>query len=354
MFMLFKNNMSHTWQVNMIQLILLLVLLVDWFSFVVLILLGTVLAFLAYYLTTSYTNFSFFNEGGRAFLYCVTVYAVFSKKRQKVEDEKLQLMQALAATIAHELRTPLQTINSSISGLKDYLPSLMESYQLAKHHELPVSYISPMHYQSLLKTCEYVESETDSAFTFINMLLMNVNQSRINTLDFKAISVEQCIANTLRRYPFDGDEAKFVFWQEGNDFLFKGNDVLFTHVLFNLFKNALYYIKAAGKGEIHIRTELGAHYNVLNFKDTGKGISPKVLPHIFNRFYTRTLHGTGVGLAFCKMAIDSFNGKIVCHSQEGKYTEFKIYFPHLSELLSQQSTEKKVVKSLSEEYNRSY
>ena len=67
------------------------------------------------------------------------------------------------------------------------------------------------------------------------------------------------------------------------------------------------------------------------FKDTGTGISGRDLPYIFDRFYSKTRHGTGIGLAFCQMAVELCNGEIKCNSKEGEYTEFVITMPKLKE-----------------------
>jgi signal transduction histidine kinase len=108
-----------------------------------------------------------------------------------------------------------------------------------------------------------------------------------------------------------------------------GDDILFTHVLFNLLKNALYYIRAASKGEISIWCEQNEKFNILHFKDTGLGMDKEVLEHIFERFFTRTRHGSGVGLAFCKLVMQSFGGDIICDSVKGEYTDFTLSFPKI-------------------------
>lgn len=327
-FMTLKNHMSSTWQLNMVQLVLFLVLLVDWISFIVLIFIGFFIGYLAYYLSTAPPIIPIYHGGFLGFAFSIFIFALFARGKQKIEDEKLDVMKSLAATIAHELRTPLRTINSSSSGIKDFLPKLIQGYQLAKEQQLPVPYISPLHFEALLSACEHIESETESAFTMINMLLVNVNQSRINRQDFKVCSAQQCLTKAIHNYPFDGDEAKLIHWNDDQDFLFLGNPLLFTHIVFNLLKNSLYYVKAAHKGEIYIWLEKARDYHVIHFKDTGQGISADTLPHIFERFFTRTLHGAGIGLAFCKMVMESFDGKITCESKSGEYTEFRLYFPN--------------------------
>lgn len=330
-YMTFKNNFSPEWRVYTVQLIFFLALLVDWISLIVLIPIGFLIAFGMYLLTTA-DPISLFNQNFSfiALSFSILLLALFSRNNQVIEREKLQTMKSLSANIAHELRTPLRTINSSVSGIKEYLPILLKAYQTAKTDKIDIPYISPMHFEALLTACDNIESESKSAFTIIDMMLTNVSQSQISTAKFRFFSIHEIISETIKRYPFDYGEAEIVHWGQENDFMFRGDDLLMTHVLFNLFKNALYYIKAAGKGQIYIWTEKTKRHE-LHFKDTGQGISPKILPNIFDRFYSKTLHGSGIGLAFCKMVMQSFKGDIKCFSEEGKFTEFVLYFPKRDE-----------------------
>ena len=136
-----------------------------------------------------------------------------------------------------------------------------------------------------------------------------------------------CLNEALQRYVFQGSERDLVFCDIDNDFYFVGDKILVVHVLFNLFKNALYYIASAQKGKIYIRLEKRENKNLLYFKDTGKGIAKDVLPYIFDRFYSKTEGGVGIGLSFCKMAMEWMGGDIICRSIENEYTEFVLHFP---------------------------
>ncbi|MBA8667975.1 HAMP domain-containing histidine kinase [Holosporaceae bacterium 'Namur'] len=51
------------------------------------------------------------------------------------------------------------------------------------------------------------------------------------------------------------------------------------------------------------------------------------LPYIFDKFYSKSKSGTGIGLAFCKMIMQDMGGYIECKSRVGKYTEFILTFP---------------------------
>jgi two-component system CAI-1 autoinducer sensor kinase/phosphatase CqsS len=102
--------------------------------------------------------------------------------------------------------------------------------------------------------------------------------------------------------------------------------------VFNLLKNALRHIAKAGKGEIFIRLEARPEGGRLVFKDTGPGIPPQVLPHIFTRFYSWSFghddgSGAGIGLAYCRSAMQAFGGNIVCRSTLGEFSEFVLTFP---------------------------
>ncbi|MBL8479946.1 MAG: sensor histidine kinase, partial [Sterolibacteriaceae bacterium] len=88
----------------------------------------------------------------------------------------------------------------------------------------------------------------------------------------------------------------------------------------------------AGKGEVSIRLDASPSGNRLTVRDTGDGIPPDMLPHIFRRFYTSTGHddsvlGAGIGLAFCRDVMTSFGGTIECTSVHGDFTEFVLSFP---------------------------
>lgn len=259
----------------------------------------------------------------------ITQHKETLEKLRKTED-RLEGMTTISSTLAHELRTPLRTIISAANGIKKYLPQLVEVYDIAKKANLPLPAINPRHAGMLVTACENIESEAQASFTVINILLTNLKASSSKGLKIenpKTCSIKESVNEALRRYPFDIDEEALVKWGDNQDFEFKSDPSLITHVMFNLLKNALYQIKAINKGHIEIWTELGQDYNSLHFKDTAKGIPAEDVPHIFDRFFTKTYHGAGIGLAFCKIAMESVGGKIECRSKEGEFAEFILYFP---------------------------
>jgi len=110
-------------------------------------------------------------------------------------------------------------------------------------------------------------------------------------------------------------------------------------IISNVMSNAVKFTPKGGT--ISVSLNLIDHSLEILFKDTGIGIPKNKLPRIFERFYqvdgshTREYEGTGIGLALTKELVDLHKGQISIDSEEGKWTEVKIYFPlgkdHLSE-----------------------
>lgn len=260
----------------------------------------------------------------------ITEFKNTQLKLQEAE-ERLAGIRALSASIAHELRTPLTAIQFTISGTKDYLPTLVKAYNMVRECDLDIEPIQSENLQILSEVFDNIESEVRYSETIINMILMNVKPQKMSIGNFSVCLISECVKEALRRYPFKPHEKALVIWDDANDFSFYGDKILMIHVLFNLLKNALYYIQAAKKGKINIWCEKKENNHILYFKDTGQGIPSKVLPKLFEKFYTTTYHGTGLGLAFCKMVMAGFSGDIKCVSEYGQFTQFEIIFPEYKE-----------------------
>ncbi|MBX9697580.1 MAG: PAS domain-containing sensor histidine kinase [Alphaproteobacteria bacterium] len=248
-------------------------------------------------------------------------------ERQKAEERVREMLKMQAGAIAHEMRTPLASLSGIGLFLKKIIPSLVKDHNKLTSDQRQ-DHFSEKRLSQIIKSPEMIVKVTRQAFSFIDIMLMSLREDFRDAAN-EDCSIKKCIEEALTEYPFGGDDRSIVKTQFDRDFEFKGNSLLIKHVFFNLLKNSVYYVKAANKGDIIIKTTIVKGVNTLSFKDTGTGIASDILPHIFDKFYSRTKYGTGIGLAFCKSVMTSLGGDIICTSLYGVYTEFILTFPPL-------------------------
>lgn len=114
--------------------VFLLVLLVDLLSLSIVLILGFSLALVSYYL---YSPQMYFGEEHiqmtLVIIFTIIAGSTLNYKTAMLQQQKLAGMAAAAGMIAHELRSPLLGIKSGAQALVQYLPRLIEGYQLAKN-----------------------------------------------------------------------------------------------------------------------------------------------------------------------------------------------------------------------------
>lgn len=137
----------------------------------------------------------------------------------------------------------------------------------------------------------------------------------------------------------------FVIGSSGSDATKSGDKVVrplyYTHVdpermrevITNLFDNAVKYTPS---GKISVGLTGNNEVVQLYIRDTGAGIPPEDVPHLFQKFYrvdnssTRTIGGTGLGLFICRKIVELYSGRIWVESELGKGSTFYINLPRLT------------------------
>lgn len=269
----------------------------------------------------------------------IRIYQQVMLKTTMDHAEKMQVMQSISSNIAHEMRTPLSGIRASVSGVEEYLPELTRAYQYCQKH-FPDDFppIREDHLKGLNSTLSRITLMIDQANTVIDMLLMNLRETSLDENQMNVCSAAECIEQAIDRYPFKTGEFEKVELEIKDDFKFLGIESLFIYVIFNLIKNSLHSIRSAQKGRIYITLETGRlidplnpleKFNVIYFRDTGKGVQAEIIDKIFDSFFTTKEGGTGAGLAYCRRTIQSFGGRIKCESVPEEYCEFIISLPEM-------------------------
>ena len=219
-----------------------------------------------------------------------------------------QLRKRLTADVAHELRTPLATLQSHMEAMIEGIWKADKPRLESCHEEIMrigrliggLEKLAKYENESLL----IVKSSFDMT-ELITRLLQNFESSFVA----KDIDVE-----------FSGEEVMIVADKDR-----------ISQVIVNLLANALKYTPQGGRIQIGVNSE---DENVLiSLKDNGIGVAQEDLPYIFERFYradeSRNKHtgGLGLGLTIAKAIVDAHKGKITVKSQFNVGTEFVVSLP---------------------------
>lgn len=331
-YMLLRNDLSLVWSMSTMAALFLLVLVVyDWLMVLLIALTGFVLAWLYYMAVTGEPALT---EGylGQLPIYLFVLIAgnIFNYTANMVKEEKMKAYAAMGRTIAHELRTPLLGIKSAASALDTYLPRVLENSEAVPGGEHAGKGISRKKLDALRESPSIIIDEVNYANTVIDMMLFSAGQGSIDRERFSWHSARETIESALQRYPFRStNEKRLLHKGDMVDFDYYGPQLLVIHVLFNLLKNALQSVQSSGYGTVTVIAEAGDRTNTITVRDTGPGIAPEAIPGIFEQFSSLKSpdQGTGIGLSFCKLVMESMGGYIRCDSTPGQYTEFTLHFP---------------------------
>jgi signal transduction histidine kinase len=226
--------------------------------------------------------------------------AVVSDAVRDTLKRKLEGMNEVSRMVAHDLRNPLTGIKNTTYLIKSRYGQKMEADG-----------------KDMLQTI-------DECITYSDKVIQNL-------LDYSSeIKLKKLIVSS--KSLVDKVLAKFVLPRnvnlinEANDEILLNVDTdKIERVFTNLIANALDAMPDGGT--IKITSRIVKDSIVLDFSDTGKGMSKQVLDKLWTPFFTTKAKGLGIGLSICKRIIDAHQGKIEVQSVEGKGTRFSVFLP---------------------------
>lgn len=223
-------------------------------------------------------------------------------------EKQEALRKRLTGDVAHELRTPLATLQSHMEAMIDGIWEA-DAERLKSCHEEIVR-ISKL-VGDLEKLTRY---ESDK-------LVLNKEYFDVSELAKRLIqNFESEFLNKGLKIEFEGT---------GND-IYADKDKI-TQVIVNLLSNALKYTPAGGVARVNINSSSEAVRIIV--KDNGPGIPEEDLPYIFERFYradksrNRMTGGSGIGLSIAKAIVLAHGGVIEVQSSSETGSEFTVTLP---------------------------
>jgi signal transduction histidine kinase len=218
------------------------------------------------------------------------------------------LQRRFVGDVSHELRTPLTTIKGNLDLLQRYNDP---------------------------KSISNISSEVDRMGRLVGDLLLLAQADagqiplEMTTFDLDALLLEiyeeAHILSNRKHQIHLGENFEQV--------RIRGDKDRLKQLLLNLVTNAIRYTPQGGSVTLSLAEKDGMI--AASVSDTGQGIPPEDLKHIFDRFYrtdkarSRAAGGTGLGLSIVKWITEAHQGRLEVQSQEGKGTTFTVLLPKM-------------------------
>ena len=239
--------------------------------------------------------------------------ALFRLQCELAHVTRMTSLGELAASIAHEVNQPLTAITSSGEACRRWLdrpaPDLAEARQALGLIIANANRASEVinRIRSLSRKCDPVR-QSESLNEIVSETLLLVQRE----IELHAITLDLELADSPRRISADR--------------------VQLQQVIINLIINACQAMQSTPVPDrvLRVVTKVTDEEWLLEVTDQGAGLAPKVLPRLFNPFFTTKENGLGMGLCICRSIIDFHGGRIWAAPVSGPGASFRFALPVLS------------------------
>jgi len=230
-------------------------------------------------------------------------------------------LRSFVANASHELRTPLTSIKLRVEALRS---GALEDPPVAE------------------KFLAEVESEVDRLSSMVNDLLdLSRIEAGLDSSKRVPIDLGSIVAEVYETFIVRSEKAgvSLTYQVEPELPAVLGSEDQLRRMMYNLVDNAIKYTNPGGHVELTLQADEQKRNLRIMVEDTGYGIAPAQLPHVFDRFYrveaTRPRYsrsqGSGLGLPIAKSIAESHGGKIGVSSQVGAGSTFWVELPVVEE-----------------------
>lgn len=261
-------------------------------------------------------NYSEHNELGDL---CYAFNELQRELQESLEREwrKQEEMRTMVMALSHDLRTPVTIIQGHVEGLMRAQAGEKRNHRLER--SLPVLEASSQRMVRLLN----------------DILLVSTLEQTSLIIQPHPVVLEEVLARKAHVYTLQAAASGITFLYHLRNLIVDASPVLLDlhrieQVLDNLFENALRYTPA--NGQIELTCTRDRRLLVFVLRDSGSGVAPQDLPHIWEKFY----HGqtlpdgkpqktTGLGLYTCKLLVERHGGTIALRNHPAGGCEVTVY-----------------------------
>ena len=219
-------------------------------------------------------------------------------------DRAFQSQKKFVADASHELRSPLTVVRGNLDLLRRNLSK-----------------------EDRQESLRALEVETARMVKIVDDLLLLAEVDSGQLEQKEAVTLKEIIEEEMKRArPLAGKRQLVIHRQE--DLVVNGDSHRLKRLIGNLIDNAIRYTPE--DGTITLSLFRDGDWACLEVGDTGVGIAPQHLPHIFDRFYradkarSRSKGGAGLGLALVKDIAEQHGGMVTVTSEPGKGSTFTV------------------------------
>jgi heavy metal sensor kinase len=227
----------------------------------------------------------------------------------------LERNREFVANAAHELRSPLAALQSSVEVALNTDRSVAE-------------------YQDML--CE-IADECGQLRVLVNqLLLLAETDAAAQPLEVRPIAFQQLVERSVDMFRGAAEERGLTLNASAPDEVYVlGNADRLRQVINNLIDNSIKFTPRGGRVSVSLHVDFAANQLSMSVADNGQGINPADLPHVFDRFYCGDksrrredlAHGNGLGLSICHSIVHAHGGTIRVESEPGRGATFTVTLP---------------------------
>ncbi|NOZ69860.1 MAG: HAMP domain-containing protein [Deferribacteres bacterium] len=229
------------------------------------------------------------------------------KEKELYQSKKLASIGILTSGVAHELTNPLNNISMIAQTYTELYDKLSREDRLAFMNNVE-------------KEAERIRDIVRDLLDFSKPKEKSFREADINTVVEKSLKLVQNMLDisNIETYVNLGAGLGRVFIDEHQ----------IQQVLVNLITNAIQAMPGGGKLYIETGLSSNGEFVEIAIRDTGKGIPPEFLPHIFDPFFsTKGVEGTGLGMSVSYGIIKTHKGNIRVQSKVGEGSTFTVELP---------------------------